>query len=37
MAMAVNQRAFGYRPERQLEPAGRSLAHQEFLEHQRMQ
>src|SRR5436305_1425376 len=37
MAMAVNQRTFGYRPERQLEPAGRSLAYQEFLEHQRMQ
>src|SRR4051794_30990867 len=37
MAMAMYERTFGYRPERQLEPAGRRLAHQEFFEHQRMQ
>ena len=36
MAVAVDQRALGHRLEREVEPAGSRLAHQEFLEHQRM-
>ena len=36
VAMAVHQRALRERLERQVEPAGRRLAHQKFLEHQRV-